>query len=99
VVTAKDLTANKCKSRVGATANRYLSDEFERQVAWVKTDKTGAVVEEDEDATETNEEAIQNGDNQQPAGGGDNTGGGSQNGGTTGGNGDHDPDGGTNSDE
>ena len=63
VVTAKDLTASKCKSRVGATVNRYFSDEFERQVSWVKTDKTGAVVDEDEDATETNEEAAQNGDN------------------------------------
>ena len=61
VVTAKDLTASKCKSRVGATVNRYFSDEFERNVSWVKTDKTGAIIEEEEDATETNEEAAQNG--------------------------------------
>ena len=74
VVTAKDLTASKCKSRVGATVNRYFSDEFERQVSWVKTDKTGAVVDEGEDATETNEEAAQNGDNTGGNGGGDNGG-------------------------
>jgi len=68
VVTAKDLTASKCKSRVGATVNRYFSDEFERNVSWVKTDKTGAVIDEGEDATETNEEAAQN-DNTPPSGG------------------------------
>jgi nucleoid DNA-binding protein len=60
VVTAKDLTAQKCKSRVGATVNRYFSDEFERNVSWVKTDKTGAVIDEGEDATETNEELNEN---------------------------------------
>ena len=62
-VTAKDLMASKCKSRVGATVSRYFSDEFERQVSWVKTDKTGAPIDEGEDATETNEEAAQNPDN------------------------------------
>jgi len=78
--TAKDLTANKCKSRVGATVSSVFSAEFERQVSWVKTDKTGAPVEDDEDATETNEEAAENTD--QPAtGGGDNNGGGGSNGG------------------
>ena len=65
VVTAKDLTAQKCKSRVGATVNRYFSDEFERNVSWVKTDKTGAIIEDEEDATETNEEAA-GGDSPQP---------------------------------
>lgn len=63
VVTAKDLTASKCKSRVGATVNPIFSDEFERNVGWVKTDKTGAVIEDEEDATETNEEAAQGDDN------------------------------------
>ena len=82
VMTAKDLTASKCKSRVGATVNRYVSDEFERSVSWVKTDKTGAVIEEDEDATETNEENIQNGGGDNTGNGGDdNTGGGNTEGG------------------
>lgn len=63
VVTAKDLTANKCKSRVGATVSAVFSSEFERGVSWVKTDKTGAPIDEGEDATETNEEAAQNPDN------------------------------------
>jgi nucleoid DNA-binding protein len=71
VVTAKDLTASKCKSRVGATVNRYFSDEFERSVSWVKTDKTGAVIDEGEDATETNEEAAQGGGNNTQGGGSD----------------------------
>ena len=73
--TVKDLTANKCKSRVSATVNPAFSDEFERSVSWRKTDKTGVAIDEGEDATETNEEAAQNGDNQQPAGGDDNNGG------------------------
>ena len=68
VVTAKDLTANKCKSRVGATVSSVFSDEFERKVKWVKTDKQGNIIEE-EDATETNEELV-NGDGDQ---GDDNT--------------------------
>ena len=89
--TAKDLTANKCKSRVGATVSSAFSAEFERQVSWVKTDKTGAPVDDDEDATETNEEAAENTDqtgqggttnqggttdNQGGSGGGDDNGGG-----------------------
>lgn len=87
VVTAKDLIANKCKSRVGATVSSVFSDEFERRVKWVKTDKHGNIIEE-EDATETNEELVngdddngddanQNGgDNNQGGNGGDNGGGG-----------------------
>ena len=54
-----------------------FSDEFERNVSWVKTDKTGAVIDEGEDATETNEEAAQ-GDNTQGGGSGDNTQGGGE---------------------
>lgn len=50
VVTARDLTANKCKSRVGATVNAIFSDEFEHKVKWEKVDKQGNVIEE-EDAT------------------------------------------------
>ena len=55
VVTAKDLTASKCKSRVGATVNAVFSDEFERRVRWEKTDLQGNVIEE-EDATLDNTE-------------------------------------------
>lgn len=90
VVTAKDLTANKCKSRVGATVSRYFSDEFERNVGWVKTDKTGAVIDEGEDATETNEEAAQNGEGggtTEPGNGGSTESGGGNTGGNGGGNG------------
>ena len=83
VVTAADLTATKCKSRVSATVNAVFSDEFERKVKWVKTDKHGNVIDEPDD-TETNEELT----------GGD-TGGGepSSGGGTvgTGGGDEHDP--------
>ena len=73
-VTAKDLTANKCKSRVSATVNAAFSDQFERSVSWRKTDKHGTPIEDEEDATETNEEADQNGNqgsgtNTPPAGG------------------------------
>lgn len=84
VVTAKDLTATKCKSRVGATVSPIFSNEFERNVGWVKTDKTGAVIEDEEDATETNEEAAQNSDNS----GSNQQTGGTTNGGGNGGDGD-----------
>ena len=60
VVTAKDLTANKCKSRVSATVHPSFSNKFEESVGWRKTDKQGNAIEE-EDATETNEE-LANGD-------------------------------------
>lgn len=55
VVTAADLTATKCKSRVSATVNAAFSNEFERKVKWVKTDNHGNVIDEPDD-TETNEE-------------------------------------------
>ena len=71
VVTAKDLTANKCKSRVGATVNPVFSSEFERMVKWVKTDKAGNVID-DEDDTLTNDETQGN----EPQGTGENAGGG-----------------------
>lgn len=59
-VTASDLRASKCKSRVSATVNAVFSSEFERRVSWQKTDKTGAPIIDEEDATETNEESAQN---------------------------------------
>ena len=77
VVTAKDLTANKCRSRVGATVSSVFSEEFKRKVKWVKTDKQGNIIEEEDD-TETNEELANGDDDSTPAGGNANQGGGSQ---------------------
>lgn len=90
VVTAADLTATKCKSRVSATVNAVFSDEFERKVKWVKTDKHGNVIDEPDD-TETNEE-LANGGEPSQGGGGNNQGGGepSQGGGSFNG---HEPNG------
>ena len=73
-VTAKDLTALKCKSRVGATVSAVFSDEFERQVKWVKTDKAGNVIDEEDD-TLTNEDQLNN----EPQGTGEGNGGGTTN--------------------
>lgn len=92
VVTADDLTASKCKSRVSATVNAAFSNEFERKVKWVKTDKHGNVID-DPDDTETNEE-LANGDSpaNAPSTGGNssNTGGESSQQGGGGGDGDDD---------
>lgn len=79
VVTADDLTANKCRSRVGATVSPVFSEEFSRKVKWVKTDRHGNIIEEEDD-TVTNEE-LANGDDDDLNGG--NGGGSSQNGGTS----------------
>ena len=52
VVTAKDLTANKGKSRLGASVAVKFSQEFAANVSWQKVDeRTGAAVE-DEDITD-----------------------------------------------
>ena len=69
--TADDLTAVGAKSRVTAVVNAEFSHQFNASVKWQKTDKTGAVIDEGEDATETNEEAAQNGDNTGGNGGDD----------------------------
>ena len=85
VATAKMLTANKGRSRLGASVSIKFSQEFASQVSWQKVDeRTGAEIPE-EDITD---------------GADDNTGGGSTDptqggGGTT----NPDPDGGSNSDE
>lgn len=68
-VTAKDLTALKCKSRVGATVSAVFSSEFERQVKWVKTDRSGNLIDEEDD-TLTNDETQGN----EPQGTGEPTG-------------------------
>ena len=54
VVTAKDLTANKGKSRLGASVAVKFSQEFAANVSWQKIDeRTGAAVEDEEDITDT----------------------------------------------
>ena len=65
VVTAKDLNALGAKSRVGATVNAEFSHQFAANVSWQKTDKSGAPVEDEDDATVSNEEQAQSpsGDN------------------------------------
>ena len=66
VATAKMVTANKGKSRLGASVSIKFSQEFASQVSWQKIDeRTGAVVEE-EDITDGGSES----------GGGDNGSGG-----------------------
>lgn len=49
VVTAADLTAVGAKSRVTATVNPDFSYEFAKRVKWVKSDKSGNVIETNED--------------------------------------------------
>lgn len=52
VATAKMLTANKGKSRLGASVSIKFSQEFATQVSWQKVDeRTGAAIE-DEDITD-----------------------------------------------
>ena len=62
------VTANKCKSRLSASVAIKFSQEFAQNVSWQKIDeRTGAVVEDEEDITD---------------GAQDNTGGGDSGGGT-----------------
>jgi len=61
VATAKMVTANKGKSRLGASVSIKFSQEFASQVSWQKTDEgTGAVVE-DEDITDGGDTGGENG--------------------------------------
>lgn len=49
VATADMVTANKGKSRLGATVATKFSQEFAKNVSWQKVDtKTGAVIEDEE---------------------------------------------------
>lgn len=76
VATAKMLTANKGRSRLGASVSVKFSQEFATQVSWQKIDeRTGATIEE-EDITDGSDT---------PGGGGDTPGG--DNGGSGGDNG------------
>ena len=72
VATAKMLTANKGKSRLGASVAIKFSQQFANEVSWQKIDeRTGMAVEDEEDIT----------DGGTIPGGGDTGGGGSNNGG------------------
>ena len=55
VATAEMVTANNAKSRIGCTVSTKFSAQFAQAVSWQKSDKTGAVIEEGEDATQGNE--------------------------------------------
>ena len=56
VATADMVTANKGKSRLGATVATKFSQEFAKNVSWQKVDaKTGAVIAEDEDIVDSND--------------------------------------------
>jgi hypothetical protein len=86
VATAKMLTANKGKSRLGASVSINFSKEFALSVSWQKIDeKSGAVIEE-EDITDDTGNTPGGDDTGGNTGGndnqdGDNTGGGDDNGG------------------
>lgn len=77
VATAKMVTANKGKSRLGATVSVKFSQEFASNVSWQKIDeRTGATIE-DEDITDGGDDGDTRGD----AGSGNPSGGGSTDGG------------------
>lgn len=55
--TSKMVTANKGRSRLGATVAPKFSDEFARSVSWQKVDeKTGVEIADDEDIVNGSEE-------------------------------------------
>jgi hypothetical protein len=76
VATAKMVTANKGKSRLGASVSIKFSQEFASQVSWQKIDeRTGAVVEdEDEDITDSGDTGGENGGGESGSGGNGNGG-------------------------
>ena len=56
VATAKMVTAANAKSRLGCTVSSKFSQKFAQDVSWMKTDMTGAAIDDDEeDITEGNE--------------------------------------------
>ena len=66
VATAKMVTANKGKSRLGATIATAFSQEFARNVSWQKIDeRTGAEV------VDGDENVVEDGDDDNPPLGGD----------------------------
>ena len=77
--TAKDVTANHAKSRLGCTVSTKFSQQFATAVSWQKVDKNGNEVEEEDDITQGNTNVEPNG-GEEPGG---NTGGNTGGGGTT----------------
>lgn len=72
VATAKMLTANGAKSRLGCTVHKKFSAKFAAEVQWQKVDASGAAVEEEEDITQGNENVENNNsnnNNEPPSGG------------------------------
>ena len=57
VCTADDLKATGGKSRVKVVVNPEFSHEFANGVKWQKSDRTGNVIDDEEDATLDDEEA------------------------------------------
>lgn len=81
--TADDLKATGGKSRVTATVNSEFSREFAASVKWQKADKSGNIIEDDEDDATLDADDEQ----QQGAGSGESTGSGEGSGQGTGDNG------------
>lgn len=72
--TADDLTAVGAKSRVTAVVNAEFSHQFNASVKWQKTDKTGAPIEDEDDATLDPDDQPGGGDNGGNGGGNTDTG-------------------------
>ena len=67
VATAKMLTANKGKSRLGASVSIKFSQEFASQVSWQKIDeRTGAAIEDEEDITDGGTSGGDNASDEEP---------------------------------
>jgi len=85
VATAKMVTAANAKSRLGCTVSSKFSQKFAQEVSWLKTDLTGAVIEEEgEDITEGNENVDGGGGSTTPSGDNGGSGGGGGNSGSGG---------------
>lgn len=78
VATAKMVTANNAKSRLGCTVHKKFSALFAQEVSWQKVNADGSDIEEEEDITQNNENVEGGGDN---TGGNNNGGGGNPGGG------------------
>lgn len=75
VATAKMLTANKGKSRLGASVAIKFSQQFANDVSWQKIDeRTGAAVEEEEDITDGGDTGGESGSNGSSSSNGSNSG-------------------------
>jgi len=55
VATAKMLTANNAKSRLGCTVHKKFSALFAQEVSWQKVNADGSDIEDEEDITQGND--------------------------------------------